>query len=95
MALSLQEVSKIARLARIRVDETELPIMQQHLNGILAMVEEMQSVNTDHIAPMAHAQELSLRLREDSVSEQNQREHLQACAPAVDKGLYLVPKVIE
>lgn len=95
MALSLQEVSKIARLARIRVDETELPVMQQHLNGILAMVEQMQSVNTDHIAPMAHAQELSLRLREDSVTEHNQREHLQACAPAVDKGLYLVPKVIE
>ncbi len=95
MSLSLEEVRRIAMLARIEVTDAEIPSVQQKLNGILGMIAEMQSVDTRGIEPMAHALDLAQRLRPDVVTESDQRALFQSIAPAVENGLYLVPKVIE
>lgn len=95
MALSLDEVRRAAMLARIEVSQTEVEAVQQKLNGIFAMIEQMQAINTEGVAPMAHAQDLVLRLRDDVVTETDQRALFQSVAPQVEGGLYLVPKVIE
>lgn len=95
MSLSIDDVKRIARLARIRVSEAEAAQTQTQLNGIFALIEEMQGADTAGIAPMAHAQDLSQRLRPDEASEPNRREAFQAVAPQTENGLYLVPKVIE
>lgn len=95
MSLELSDVKRIAHLARIEIDETGAETALQQLSGILGLIEEMQAVNTDGIAPMSHSQDLVQRLREDVVTETNQRELFQSIAPAVENGLYLVPKVIE
>ncbi len=95
MSLTLDDVKRIAHLARIEVGEGEAQGYLTQLSSILGLVEEMQAVNTDGIEPMAHAQDVVLRLREDVVSEANRREAYQAVAPQVEAGLYLVPKVIE
>lgn len=95
MSLTLDDVKRIALLARIEVGESEAEGYLAQLSSILGLVEEMQAVNTDGIEPMAHAQDVVLRLREDAVSEVNRREAYQAVAPQVEAGLYLVPKVIE
>jgi aspartyl-tRNA(Asn)/glutamyl-tRNA(Gln) amidotransferase subunit C len=95
MALSLDEVRRAAMLARIEVSQTEVEAVQQKLNGIFAMIEQMQAINTEGVAPMAHAQDLVLRLRDDVVTETDQRALFQSVAPQVEAGLYLVPKVIE
>jgi aspartyl-tRNA(Asn)/glutamyl-tRNA(Gln) amidotransferase subunit C len=95
MSLTLQDVQRIAHLARIRVDETEAAVYQAQLNGIFGLIEEMQAVDTSGVAPMSHAQDLSQRLRADVVSEPDRRAAFQAVAPQVENGLYLVPKVIE
>jgi aspartyl-tRNA(Asn)/glutamyl-tRNA(Gln) amidotransferase subunit C len=91
----MADVRRIAHLARIAVTDVELAAVQQQLNGILTFVEQLQGVDTAGIEPMAHAQDVTLRLREDRVSETDQRERFQAIAPQVEAGLYLVPKVIE
>jgi aspartyl-tRNA(Asn)/glutamyl-tRNA(Gln) amidotransferase subunit C len=95
MSLSLEEVRRIAMLARIEVTDAEIPSVQEKLNGILGMIAEMQSVDTTGIEPMAHALDLAQRLRPDVVTESNRREAFQAVAPETEGGLYLVPKVIE
>jgi aspartyl-tRNA(Asn)/glutamyl-tRNA(Gln) amidotransferase subunit C len=95
MSLSLEEVRRIAMLARIEVTDAEVPSVQEKLNGILGMIAEMQSVDTRGIEPMAHALDLAQRLRPDVVTETDQREAFQAIAPETEGGLYLVPKVIE
>lgn len=95
MSLSIADVERIARLARIRVTEDEAAHTQTQLNGIFSLIEEMQGVDTAGIEPMAHAQDLSQRLRPDIASEPDRREAYQAVAPQVEAGLYLVPKVIE
>lgn len=95
MSLTLQDVQRIAHLARIRVDETEAAGYQTQLNGIFSLIEEMQAVDTSGITPMSHAQDISQRLRADTVSEPDRRAAFQAVAPQVENGLYLVPKVIE
>ena len=95
MALNEQDVARIARLARIAVTEDEIAATSEKLNGIFGLIEEMQAVNTDGIEPMAHPQDAFLRLREDAVTEPNRREAFQSVAPQVEKGLFLVPKVIE
>ena len=90
---------RVANLARLelRPDETEHTLGQ--LNGFFALVEQMSAVNTDDVEPLAHPSavlgQVALRLREDIVSEPNQREASQVSAPAVERGLFLVPKVIE
>ena len=93
--ISRDDVKKLAKLARIAVTESEVAHMQSEIAQIFTLIEEMQAVNTGKIAPMTHALELTQRLREDLVTESDQREAFQAIAPAVEGGLYLVPKVIE
>ena len=95
MALDSDEVKKIAHLARLAVTEEEIPGYAQDLNNILALVEKMNGVETDGISPLAHPMEVAQRLRPDAVTEANQREYYQENAPAVENGLFLVPKVIE
>ena len=95
MSLTLEQVRRIAHLARIEISDAEAASSLGQLNGIFTLIEAMQVTNTGGIEPMAHAQDLAQRLREDRVSETNRRESFQAIAPEVEAGLYLVPKVIE
>ena len=95
MSLTLQEVARIARLARLELSPAEAEHTRDQLNGILGFIEQLQSVNTDGIEPMAHAVDVVQRLRPDQVTESNRREAYQAIAPETENGLYLVPKVIE
>ena len=95
MSLSPDEVRRIARLARIDLQPAESAAVAERLNAVLAMVEQIRRVDTSGIEPMAHAQDVVQPLREDSVTETDQRARYQAVAPAVEEGLYLVPKVIE
>jgi aspartyl-tRNA(Asn)/glutamyl-tRNA(Gln) amidotransferase subunit C len=95
MALERSEVEKIAHLARLGLNEADIPSTTETLNNILGLIDQMQAVNTDGIEPLAHPLEATQRLRADAVTEVNQREAYQAIAPAVENGLYLVPKVIE
>jgi len=93
--LSLEEISRIADLARLELTANEAAALQQQLNDILAMVDQMAAVDTEGIEPMSHPQSLMQRLREDVVTEADQRETFQSAAPQVEDGLYLVPKVID
>ncbi len=95
MSLSLPEVKRVAWLARIEITDAEAAAVQGHLNDIFKLIEQMQSVDTEGVLPMAHAQDLVQRLREDRVTETDQHALYQAIAPQVEDGLYLVPKVIE
>ena len=93
--LSLEEVRRIADLARLELAPDELAAMQQELNGILALVDQMRAVDTTGVEPMSHPQAAMQRLRDDAVPETDQRAAFQSIAPQVEEGLYLVPKVIE
>ena len=93
--LSRDQVLHIARLARIRVDESEAEALERELNGILALVERMAAVETEGVEPMSHPESAAQRLREDRVTERDRRADFQAAAPQVEDGLYLVPRVIE
>jgi aspartyl-tRNA(Asn)/glutamyl-tRNA(Gln) amidotransferase subunit C len=95
MPLSLDDVKRIAYLARIEVTEAEAVQVLGQMNGIFHLIEQMQAVDTTGVAPMAHAQDVMLRLREDQVTETDQHRLFQSVAPQVEQGLYLVPKVIE
>jgi len=95
MALERTEVEKIAHLARLGLNEAEIPQTTATLNNILGLIDAMQAVDTRGIEPLAHPLEATQRLRADVVTELNQRDAYQAIAPAVENGLYLVPKVIE
>ncbi|MDD2885141.1 MAG: Asp-tRNA(Asn)/Glu-tRNA(Gln) amidotransferase subunit GatC [Dechloromonas sp.] len=95
MSLTLEQVQRIAHLARIEVSAAEAMSTQGHLNGIFQLIEQMQAVDTQGVAPMAHAQDVCQRLRPDAVSEGDRRAAYQAVAPETEAGLYLVPKVIE
>ncbi len=95
MALTLADVEKIARLSRLSLTEAEKAQNLQQLNDIFALVEKMQTVNTDGIEPMAHPHEVALRLREDAVTETDHAAEYQAVAPEVRNRLYIVPQVIE
>ena len=95
MSLSLPEVKRVAWLARIEITEAEAQAVQGHLNGIFKLIEQMQSIDTAGVEPMAHGQDVMQRLREDRVTETDQHALYQSIAPQVEGGLYLVPKVIE
>jgi aspartyl-tRNA(Asn)/glutamyl-tRNA(Gln) amidotransferase subunit C len=95
MSLSIDDVQRIAHLARIAVTEADLAAVQQQLNGILALVEQLKAADTAGIQPMSHAQDIMLRLRDDVVTESDQHRLFQSIAPQVEADLYLVPKVIE
>jgi aspartyl-tRNA(Asn)/glutamyl-tRNA(Gln) amidotransferase subunit C len=95
MGLTEADVQRIAHLARIEITPREASEVRAKLDSIFALIEKMRAVDTTGIVPMAHAQEVVLPLREDAVTEADQRERYQSVAPAVQDGLYLVPKVIE
>jgi aspartyl-tRNA(Asn)/glutamyl-tRNA(Gln) amidotransferase subunit C len=95
MSLSSDQVRRIALLARIAVSPDETGAVLAQLNRVLGLIDEMQSIDTRGVEPMAHALDLHQRLREDFVTEVDQHALFQAVAPAVEGGLYLVPKVIE
>ena len=95
MSLTLEQVRRIAHLARIEVSDAEAESTLGHLNEIFALIEELQAVDTQGIEPMAHAQNLAQRLRADVVTEENRREIFQAVAPETEAWLYRVPKGIE
>ncbi len=95
MSLNLEDVHKVARLARLAMTEQEVRAAHIRLTDIFGLIAEMQAVDTSGIEPMSHAQDVTQRLREDMVTEGNQRELFQSIAPQVEAGLYLVPQVIE
>ncbi|WP_373185360.1 Asp-tRNA(Asn)/Glu-tRNA(Gln) amidotransferase subunit GatC [Halopseudomonas sp.] len=95
MALDRKAVEDIAHLARIALNEDDIPATTAKLSGILDLIDRMQAVDTAGVAPLAHPLETTQRLRADQVTETNQRDALQAIAPATEDGLYLVPRVIE
>jgi len=95
MSLSPDNVKHIARLARIETSDAEAQATQTQLNTIFDLIATMQAVDTNGVSPMAHAQEVYQRLRDDAVTETDRHAAFQAVAPAVENGLYLVPKVIE
>ena len=95
MSLTLEQVRRVAQLARIEISDAEAETTRGQLNEIFALIEEMQAVDTQGIEPMAHAQDLSQRLRPDVVTETDRRTDYQAVAPETEAGLFLVPKVIE
>ncbi|WOG29406.1 Asp-tRNA(Asn)/Glu-tRNA(Gln) amidotransferase subunit GatC [Endozoicomonas sp. 8E] len=95
MAIDASEIQKLAHLARLSIDDNQVETTANTISRILELVDQMQKVNTNHVEPMAHPLDAIQRLREDVVSEENNREQLQSCAPAIEDGLFLVPKVIE
>jgi aspartyl-tRNA(Asn)/glutamyl-tRNA(Gln) amidotransferase subunit C len=95
MAISEAEVRKVAHLARLAMPDEYIEAYTKNLSNILDLVAQMEAVDTDGVAPMAHPLDMVQRLREDVVTETNQREAYQAVAPETQDGLYLVPKVLE
>jgi aspartyl-tRNA(Asn)/glutamyl-tRNA(Gln) amidotransferase subunit C len=95
MALTESDVEKIARLARLRVTAAERTEVTARLGSILGMVDRLQAAATDGVAPMAHPLDAVQPLRADEVTETNHRDDYQRIAPAVENGLFLVPRVIE
>ena len=94
-SINMKRVSKLARLARINVAESDTAELSQRIGDILNMVDAMQAVDTTNVVPMANPHDATQRLRADEVNEINQREHFQKIAPQTADGLYLVPQVIE
>lgn len=95
MSLDKSDVEKIAHLARLAIDDAAKSEYANNLSNILGLVEQMNAVDTDDVEPMAHPTHAMQRLREDKVTEVDQRDQFQSVAPATEDGLYLVPKVIE
>mgnify|MGYP002620769767 CR=1 FL=1 len=95
MSLEQNEVDKIAHLARLEIAAADVPEVARNLSKILDLVAQMDAVDTTGVTPMAHPLDMVQRLREDQVTEADQRERFQAIAPQTENGLYLVPKVIE
>lgn len=100
MSLDLSDVKRLAVLAQLELTDAQAAQTLDKLNGIFALVEQMRAVDTTGVTPLSHPiaalrPELALRLRDDVVTETNRREAYQACAPATQDGLYLVPKVID
>jgi len=95
MSLNLEEIGRIAKLARLELSPAEAENTLNQLNNIFGFIEQLQAVNTEGIEPMAHAVDVVQRLRPDVVTESDRHAAFQAIAPETEAGLYLVPKVIE
>lgn len=93
--LDKSDVEKIAFLARLGIDEQDIPDYATNLSNILDMVEQLNSIDTENVKPMAHPLDAVQRLRADEVTEIDDRENLQKHAPEVEAGLFLVPRVVE
>lgn len=95
MSLTKSEVENVAHLARLEITEGEIERVVENLSSIINFVDQLRGADTGEVLPMAHPLDMSQRLRTDEVSESDQRKRFQANTPAVEAGLYLVPKVIE
>jgi aspartyl-tRNA(Asn)/glutamyl-tRNA(Gln) amidotransferase subunit C len=95
VSLTPEQVRKVATLARLQVDDDQVDAYARELSNILDLVETLEAADTASVEPMAHPLDLTARLRDDAVTEGDEREVFQAIAPAVESGVYLVPKVIE
>ena len=95
MSLTSDDVKRVAKLARLGLTDVETTETLALLNSILELINKMQRINTDGVAPLAHPLELRQTLRADAVAETNQRDKFQAIAPQANTGLYLVPRVVE
>ena len=95
MSIDLTDVENIAHLARLHLTEAEKKEAAGSMSNILELIDQMQLVDTDNVIPLAHPLDSVQRLREDKITETNQRDEFQKIAPEIDKGLFLVPKVIE
>jgi len=95
MTIGPDDINQIAHLARLKIDEKDIPKLSADLGNILSLVDQLQAVNTDDIIPMAHPMDAVQILRKDVVTETDNREKYQKVAPNTEDGLYLVPKVIE
>jgi len=95
MSLTTDEVKKIAYLARLGIDETDIDAYANDLSNMLDLMTQMGEANTDSVKPMAHPMDQMQRLRPDQATESNHRERFQTLAPQVEAGLYLVPKVLD
>ena len=95
MAIEQDEIEKIAELARIRIAREQISGVTGRIAEILSMADQLKAVDTSSVEPMANPLDATQRLRADEVTETNRRDEFQAIAPAVENGLYLVPKVIE
>jgi aspartyl-tRNA(Asn)/glutamyl-tRNA(Gln) amidotransferase subunit C len=95
MPISLADVHRIALLARIEIDAGEAEEVRAKLDAIFGLIDQLVAVDTTGVRPMAHAQDVTLPLRADRVTETDRRDLYQSVAPTVEDGLYLVPKVIE
>lgn len=95
MSISIEHINQIAHLARLQFDEHELPKFTQQFNQIIELVDKINQVDTHNLEPMSNPLNSVQRLREDIISEKNQREKMQANAPQTEAGLYLVPTIIE
>ena len=95
MAIEQDEIENIAALARIRITDAQIGEVTRRMAAILDMVDQLQAIDTTDVTPMANPLDATQRLRADEVTEGNRREAFQAIAPAVEDGLYLVPRVIE
>lgn len=95
MAVDRTDIAKLAKLARIQISDEAADEAAKSISDVLALVDQLQAVNTDGVLPMAHPLDAVQRLRPDVVTESNQRDAFQSIAPATAEGLYLVPQVIE
>ena len=89
------EIQKLAKLSRLKITDETLEETAKSITNVLSLVDQLQAVDTTDVDPMAHPLDATQRLRADTVTEENQREKFQQCAPSVEEGLYLVPKVID
>ncbi len=95
MTLTLEDVKRVADLARVAIDEAEAKAVHGQINDVFKLIAEMQAVDTREVTPMSHALDVAQRLREDCVTAGDEHQRFQSVAPQVEAGLYLVPKVIE
>jgi len=95
MTLKNEDVRNIAQLARLQIDDSTIEQLTSDLSNILALAEQMKAMDTTNVIPMAHPMDAIQRLRDDEVTETNQRDKFQGIAPDVENGFYRVPRVIE
>lgn len=95
MSVDQDDIAKVALLARLKIEQSDVPRYVDNLSNILDLVTQMDEVDTNEVVPMAHPLDAAQRLRADEVTEKDRRDEFQAVAPQVESGLYLVPKVIE
>jgi aspartyl-tRNA(Asn)/glutamyl-tRNA(Gln) amidotransferase subunit C len=95
MAIESSDIAKLAKLARIEINDAAAQEAAKSISEVLALVDQLQAINTDGVLPMAHPLDAVQKLRPDVITETNQREAFQSIAPATEAGLYLVPQVIE